>query len=60
MTKKKLIKFLKDLPNDAEIYVPSGENLGYISPAMGVLCDTEKNEIIIVGVDFDVFRGDSE
>ena len=53
MTKKKLIKFLKDFPNDAEIYVPSGKILGNVSEAWGCLYDGEHNEIVIVGVDFD-------
>ena len=51
MTKKELIKFLKEFPNDAEIYVPSVEILGNVSEACGCLYDGEK--IVIVGVDFD-------
>ena len=57
MTKKKLIKFLKDFPNDAEIYVPSGEIIGNVSEAWGCLYDGENNEIVIVGEDFD-FSGE--
>ena len=57
MTKKKLIKFLKDFPNDAEIYVPSGEILGNVLEAWGCLYDGENNEIVIVGEDFDFSEG---
>ena len=52
MTKKKLIKYLKALPDDAEVFVPSNETPGYVSPVWGVLFDDETNEITIAGEDF--------
>ena len=52
MTKKKLIKYLKALPDDAEVLVPSNETPGYVSPVWGVLFDDDTNEITIAGDDF--------
>ena len=52
MTKKNLIKYLKALPDDAEVLVPSNETPGYVSPVCGVLFDDDTNEITIAGEDF--------
>lgn len=52
MTKKKLIKYLKVLPDDAEVLVPSNATPGYVSPAWAVLFDDDTNEITIAGEDF--------
>lgn len=52
MTKKKLMNYLKGLPDDAEVLVPSNETPGYVSPAWAVLFDDDTNEITIAGEDF--------
>lgn len=60
MTKKKLILYLEDLPDDAEVYVPSGEKLGYVSPCWGILYDDETNSITFLGEDFDYLENSDE
>ena len=52
MTKKKLINYLKGIPDDAEVLVPSNEVLGYVSPVLAIFYDGETNEITIAGEDF--------
>ncbi len=52
MTNKKIIKYLKALPDDAEVFVPSNEKQGYVSPVWGVLFDNKTNEITIAGKEF--------
>ena len=54
MTKEELIKLLKDLPNDTEIYVPSMEVAGNLMPALYVDIDDDGSdggiaEVTIVG-----------
>ena len=54
MTKEELIKLLKDLPNDTEIYVPSMEVAGDLMPALYVDIDDDGSdgsiaEVTIVG-----------
>lgn len=53
MTKKKLISYLEDLPDDAEVYVPSGEKLGYISPCFGIVYEDETDSLTVFGEDFE-------
>lgn len=53
MTKKKLISWLEDIPDDAEVYVPSGEKPGYISPCFGIVYEDETNTLIVFGEDFE-------
>ena len=44
MTKAELIKLLKDLPNDTEIYVPSRELAGDLMPALYVDIDDDGSD----------------